>query len=475
MIKERVKTSAIILLLVNLVVLTVRLWFGGGLMREEILSFAGKLPVIGSLLDNDEISIPMESLSKPRRILINDGSLWIAYYNTDVAFSPIENRTRQIIEGFLEGKAIAEKPVTVRDWQAALENVSIYVEFPIAYSPQMLCSVMGVGSGAVPVDISAIRDFIILPSTEETGVFLFVRDANNNDNAHIYQFEKADFSFPASDLVIYTQNNSDYYEPAFSTGVEPEGVSLDPMVLFFDSLPTTYRLRAVNPLAQYDNSQKILSRFFNNVSTAGRYDDVNGAQIFVENYGDARIYPNGLFEYKAVENDKGIKIAESYDSYYETVNSAISFSEELWGLVSSEPLSALVSSDLSQDGADDLLLTMDYYQGGRPVAVRLGESDNTRALNHGIEMHIVDGRIVSYRQLFRDYEEFGLSELSDDFVSALDHFVKEFSDRPDTVISDIYIGYMDDNSEEALSACWLAKVSGDDAAYSFSKPKEEAE
>ncbi len=475
MIKERVKTSAIVLLLVNLIMLTVQLWFGGGLMREEILSFAGELPIIGGLLEDDEISIPMASLSKPRRILINDGSLWIAYYNTDVAFSPIENRTRQIIEGFLGGKAVAEKPVTVRDWQAALENVSIYVEFPIAYSPQMLCSVMGVGSGSAPGDISAIRDFIILPSTDETGVFLLVRDANNNDNAHIYQFEKSEFSFPASDLVIYTQNNSDYYEPAFSTGVEPDGVSLDPMVLFFDSLPITSRLRVVNPLVQYENSQKILSRFFNNVSTAGRYDDVNGAQIYVENYGDARIYPNGLFEYKAVGEDKGVKIAESYDSYYETVNSAISFSEELWGLVSSEPLSVLVSSDLSQEGADDLLLTMDYYQGGRPVAVKLGDSANTKALNHGIEMHIVDGRIVSYRQLFRDYAEFDHSELSGDFVSALDYFVKEFSGRRDTVINDIYIGYMDDDSEEVLSACWLAKVSGEDAAYSFYKPKEELE
>ncbi len=470
MFKERIKTSVIVLLIVNLIALTCRLWFGNGLLRDEIADFARGLPLAERFFPDEKISIPREMLSRPRKILVNDGALWIACYNTDVAFTPIENRTRQIIEAFLRGDAADSKAVTFRDWQAALENMSIYVELPIAYTPEMLCSVMGVDGGRHPTEFSAIRDFVILPSTEETGVFILVRDAYDNDNAYIYQFPKDSFSLPAGDLAIYTENSSGYYEPAFSTGVEPEGVSLDPMVLFFDSRPSTAALIPSNPLEIPENSRSIVSAFFNNADTAGRYGE-EGTRVYVENYGDAVIYPVGLFEYRAVDDSKGVKIAETYSSYYETVNSAISFAESLWGMVSDRPLSALVSSDLTQ-AADRIHITMDYYQGGRPVAVSLdGDFEH---LSHGIEMDIVSGRIVSYRQLFRNYSYGETSALSGDFVGALDHFVNEFAVRADPVISDIYIGYMDQGGSESLRAGWLAKLRGDDDTYAYSGEEPEA-
>ena len=465
MFKERIKTSAIILLFVNLIAMTAQLWFSGGILDEEIADFARGLPFLEELFADQEISIPREMLSHPRKILINDGSLWIAYYNTDVAFSPIENRTRQIIEGFLRGDALDSKPVTFREWQAALENVSIYVELPIAYSMEMLCSVMGVENETPPGELSAVKDFIILPSTEETGVFVLVRDAYDSDNARIYQFAKESFSLPAGDLAIYTDSNSGYYEPAFSTGATPEGVALDPMVLFFDSRPATVDLLPGNPIAAPEDGQRVLGRFFNNVDTAGRYGE-DGVSIYVENYGDAIIYPNGLFEYRAVGEDKGVKITENYSSYYETVNSAISFAEDLWSQISGSPLSVLVSSDLTQAGSR-IHITMDYYQDGRPVAVRLEEGESFEPLNHGIEIDIVDGRIVSYRQFFRNYEAAGFSVLSGDFIDSLDHFVNDFMSREDPVITDIYIGYMDRGGQELLRTCWLAKVSGDERVYSY--------
>ncbi len=465
MFKERVKTTAMILLFVNLIVLTCRLWFGGGLMREEISDFARSLPLVGGLFHDEKISIPREMLSRPRKILINDGSLWIAYYNTDLAFSPIENRTGQIIRAFLRGETVSSKPVSLREWQAAIENVSIYVEMPIAYTTDMLCSVMGVDGENAPADISAIRDFVILPSTGDTGVFLLVRDAYDGDNARIYQFPRESFSLPAGDLAIYTENNTDYYEPAFSTGVEPEGASLDPMVLFFDSRPSTADLIPANPIAAPEVESRVLGCFFKNVDTAGRYED-GEVSVFVENDGDARIYPGGLFEYRAADENKGVELAESYSSYYETVNSAISFAEDLWGRVSDQPLSVLVSSDLTQSGGGRIHIAMDYYQDGRPVAVRLG-GDGFEPMNHGIEMDIADGKIVSYRQLFRSYYGSGTSVLKGDFVEALNYFVNGFSIRESPVITDIYIGYMDRGGSEPLSACWLAELGGDDRVYDY--------
>lgn len=463
MFKERIKTSAIFLLCFNLIILTCQLWFSGGLWQLSLREMVMNLPLLRSI-QGESFSIPRERLSMPRKILINDGSLWIAYYNTDPVFSPLETRTRQIIEGYLRGEASESVKITTSEWQLALDSVSIYVEYPISYTTDMLCAVMGLSAANAPRDASAIHDFIIIPSDSDSGVFIIVRDASDDD-VFMYRFEPDSYSLPREDMAIYTENNSGYYEPAFSTGVEPEGAALDPMVLFSDSRPMTSVLAPSNPLESQENRMGVLAGFFNNISTAGSYPDSDGVITYVENYSDVRIYPNGLFEYKAISEDKGLRLTDRYSSYYETINAAISFTEELWSRVNTEPLSVLVTSDLTQTDQRHIRLTMDYFHNGRPVAISLPETGRAQQLNHGIEIDIVDGMIVSYRQFFRSYYSVDQQPLGEDFISALDYFANNFAYRGGTVIKTIEIGYMDRGSSGEINACWLANVEGDDVTY----------
>lgn len=464
--KERIKTTAIVLLFVNLISLTFNLWLDNGLWREDINEMITNLPALSRFFDRS-YSIPGERLSYPRKILINDGSLWIAYYNTDAVFSAIEARTRRFIEDFLKGEAAESREMTVDEWQKSLESVSIYVEYPIAYTTKMLCAVMGVSDKNAPREIDVIKDFVILPSSEESGILLAVRDAYDNDKVFAYRFDKEKHTLPASDMAIYTENNSGYYEPAFSTALEPEGVEIDPMVLFSDSRPEDAVLTPENPIEDSEKSLKVLDSFFNNVNTAGSYSDGEGGIVYVENYSDVHIYSHGLFEYKSVSKDKGVEIAGKYDSYYETVNAAIHFAENLWGAVSDEPLSVLITSDLTESDGDNIHITMDYYFNGRPVAISLAGSGSIEQLNHGIEMDIHDGMIVAYRQLFRRYVPKEKVTLGEDFISALDSFVNTFAPRKGTVIKDIYIGYTDRGSFGDIRTCWLAEIKGDDVTYSY--------
>ncbi len=464
MLKERIKTTAIVLLFLNLVALTCRLWFSGGYWQYDMREMLLSLPIVRSFR-SESFSIPKERLSLPQKILINDGSLWIAYYNNDPVFSPLEARTRQIIEGFLRGEVAEGRAISPEEWQRALDSVSVYVEYPITYSIDMLCSVMGISSDKAPDDAAAIRDFIIIPSTEESGVFVLVRDASAEDRAFIYRFEADSYSLPREDMAIYTENNSGYYEPAFSTGVEPEGARLDPMVLFSDSLPTTSVLVPVNPLDSQDSRLSVISGFFGNIGTAGSYNDSDGVNTYVENYSEARVYPNGLFEYEAVSEDKGLALTGRYSSYYETVNAAISFAERLWSGVSSEPLSVLVSSDLTEADPQSFRLTLDYFHDGRPMAVSLPAEHGAEQLNHAIELEIKNGKIISYRQFFRRYETVAKASLDETFIDALDYFVNYFSYREGTLIKEIEIGYMDRGGKDEIRACWLAGIGGDDVTY----------
>ena len=97
MLKERIKSSAIVFLIFNMLFLVGEIWFvhSYSAVGELAVQYLRSVPVIRGLLPEDRsYSIPKENLSKPRKFLINDGSLWMAYYNTDVGYSPIEQRTR---------------------------------------------------------------------------------------------------------------------------------------------------------------------------------------------------------------------------------------------------------------------------------------------------------------------------------------------------------------------------------------------
>ena len=114
MLKERLKSSAIFLLIVNLLFITFEIWFvhNSTALSENMLNYIRSVPAIRFFFPEEPAySFPKENLARPRKFLINDGSLWMAYYNTDIGFSPIEERTREIIKGFLDGDIINVKKV----------------------------------------------------------------------------------------------------------------------------------------------------------------------------------------------------------------------------------------------------------------------------------------------------------------------------------------------------------------------------
>ena len=98
MLKERIKSSAIIILIFNLLFLTCQLWFinSTGSLGDDILKYVRDIPFVERFFPIEpKYSISKENLAKPRKFLINDGSLWMVYYNTDIGFSPIEQRTKK--------------------------------------------------------------------------------------------------------------------------------------------------------------------------------------------------------------------------------------------------------------------------------------------------------------------------------------------------------------------------------------------
>ncbi len=461
MLKERVKSSVILILILNLIFLTTQLWFVNSVnsLGESIYKSIRELPLVERFFPIEpKYSISKENLSLPRKILINDGSLWMAYYNTDRGFAPIEVRTRDFIKAFLQGDVTATRKIDQNTWEAGLESFSIYVEYPVEFSTEMFCKIMGVDASRVPEEIKSLREFVIIPSSDESDICILTRGSDKNDiYAHIL---RKTYTLPSSDLAVYT-NNDGYYQPAFSTGLELDEqskVSLDPLVLFSDSQPVTQILAPYN-LISTSSKGKLLENFGFNYETTP-YKDSQGAMKYIANYATATIYPDSVFEYNAVSADRGIVLDESGDSY-NVLNASIDFAEKVWESVSEEPLSILVTSDLSNyDSSRPYTFKFDYYLNGRPIKVDIADNAGHKGMNCAIEITVKGGRLISYKQYMRSYTAISTETISETFIGALDYFVSviDAESESETVIEDIYIGYLDNGGSDNLSAAWLSRT-----------------
>ena len=465
MFKERIKSSIIFILILNLLFLTSQLWFvnSGTTVGEEFSRYLRSFPIIEKFFPLEpEYSISKENLSMPRRFLINDGSLWMAYYNTDIGFSPIDRRTREIIKGFLEGDITGKKKIDSETWKAGLESFSIYVEYPVSFSTEMFCRIMGTDEDDAPGEISSLREFVIIPSSDESNVCILVKDSKDPNLAYAYIMNNQ-YSLPVADLSVYTSNDG-YYEPAFSTGLDLESygsATLSPLVLFSDSQPKVEILQPTNLINNITRGA-LLENFSLSSLGINSYEDSEGATKYIANYSQAIIYPDSIFEYSSVSDDKGLLLDESGDSF-SVLNASIDFAEKTWGCVSEEPLSILVSGDLSSYNSDqEYVFKFDYYRHGRPIQINLPAQYGHNPMDCAIEITVKGGRLISYRQYMRSYQTVSEEIISDSFISALDNFINELSvSQAPVIINDIYIGYLDIGKKDNIKACWIASTDDD--------------
>ena len=464
MFKEKVKTSIIIILIINLCFLTYQAWFKSGILGSDWPFFSlSDLPFVRAFQRDSFVSVPKENLSKPRKIVVNDGELWVPYYNSDEAFDKLNENTSVVLKALFEGNVESEKEITYSEWLNLLTEPSVYFEYPIAVEPRM---VLNTSFEKLPSEIGIINDAIIIPEGEQTA-FVALKDANTKE-AYKFLVKSEDIAFPEAVLAMYTDKyrRDGYYEFAFSTllgeGLGENSVKVADLVLFSDNESTYRDIYATNPLSGKSHSG-ILKSFSFNPKPLRYYSDGYGADNYVENYATVTIFPDGYIEYSAVDSEKGIDLGEYGDNEYEILNRAIDFAEKVWESVSDEPLAVLVSGIEKTEAGNRFVL--DYYYGGREIAVEVAK-EGRDSLYHAIEIETKGNRIVSYRQYLRSYNEAPSATVQENFMLALDYFVTNFSNVENSTITDLYPGYFDSGeSTNVLKTTWLCEINNKEQRY----------
>ena len=168
------------------------------------------------------------------------------------------------------------------------------------------------------------------------------------------------------------------------------------------------------------------------------------------------MHPDGLLEFKALNDSKGIEIGNSQE-FYDTFIDCIEFVNNIWDRAChKENMDINLSSVKTGNVGNSFVITIDYYAEGMEVATRIGATDSHSALNHAIEIEVANSRIISYRQAVRGYRSTGDTAECTGVIEALDTLMANESIKSDK-ITNLYRAYFSDDGD-VCTPCWVAKT-----------------
>ncbi len=479
--KEKLKTGILLLLICSAVALAANVWFGSGIWPRGY-DFFVTLPnraFFSQIFKKEQPYIsPMENLARPRMLVVTNGGSRAVYYNSDASYTPFYEAVNEFFKTTLSDESLVFMSTAVgeEEWYDVLRNdelldtKSIYISYSTAFSPRLFAQVIGTEHTWLEKHTAAVSEFILAP-VGETGqdVLLYVRSISDGSISKFY------INYPHKESLygrIAEMNENLGYSYAFELnlhdslvgiggGVEQK-VVMEPLLLISPRSTESVAITGANPIASETDTEALLSVFGYRERGVNRHTGTDGTLHFVENYGSINIYPDGLVEYYAVDEEKGVNILPTEGgtaTLYDSLNGAVGFAARVWqSLVPDQPFDALVSSDLVENENGEYTFTLDYYHEGTPITMASG------TMEHAAEIRVKNGRIVEYRHILRRFSGVGEKTENVPMLQAIDGMYARFA-REDTQIriTDLYLSYIEDTAGGEKRPVWCARIEGQDA------------
>ncbi len=461
--KQNVKTYVLIALIISSVVLTGKIWFNEKLWPEGYNFFA-VITDNFSFGDDDFVSsLTKETISFPQTLVVTNLEKRSVYGADSESFEAMVPDVKELLRLALENSD--KMLIGEQEWSQALKTQSIHVTYSVAYDSKLFLNILGsykTDDNSIPV-----REFIISSSDlSSTGADVYMR---RYDTAEILKtsvmWKKQRLVDMINTYALDSIGDLSYSsELNFDQAQMGEGarqkVLIESNVLILLNKRLSHMLEEFNPLYQHDYNtdvvDSLLTQFGYNVSGARKYTERDNSIVFVENYSTLKLHPNGLVEYKAVDAAKGIDLGSGND-FYEGLLGCVDFVNRLWGKVlPSEALNINISSDVIDTKTNSFRLTMDYFADGAQVSIDMPQSTSHPSMNHGVEIEVVGGKIVSYRQALAYFESVDMATHGTSAIEALDKLMAE-TNMEGQVIKNLYPVYIADGTTYRKSA-WAART-----------------
>ena len=453
---ERIKSILLVLLVISSIVLTVNKWFDEKLWPEGYNFFSDVKNGFASKASKEVPFNPNEEVLRPAKIIINNSGNHILYTKSSDEYAALFGEIKKVLTASVS--VDEEIEVSSKEWNNRLKSKSCYFSYPVTYDYGFLFSQLT--NKYSNRDLYCKEFLISYDSRLSSSLDLYFKDAKTEKiSQKRISFDGKTIKSQIEKISSSNENNFYSFELNFDTQKADsvdQPVIIDSDVLINVSQKNLPNIVETNVFADIANNEElhsaVLSVFGFNTSSIRRYVESDNSIVFVENYGTAKLKTNALLDFKAVNNSMGIEL-EGNNSY-ESINSCITFVNSVTSsLFSGNEMTYEISSDISDIKSRTYTLEFDYYLKDNMIAV----SGDDYGMDHAIVVEVVSGKIVSYKQICKDFSSSSEMLTCASAIEAIDALYA--GNQSGEAITDIFTAYKFDVAKNKWSPCWYIERS----------------
>ncbi|MGE4284152.1 MAG: hypothetical protein AB7G87_10575 [Clostridia bacterium] len=483
--RDKIKTLILVLLVANSLFLTSQIWFSKELWSQDYNFFANWRDniVIDSIRQvmpwmakEGQENIRLQDNSyMPQRIVVNYGNNRAIHVNGNNIYNDYLEEVSKMLEMLFKGEQeLRYRQIESKDeWLDALKQKSIYIDLRAPYRTRHIGQFFGLKETPLSNHLKELKELIILPGEPTSGdIICYIK--NNQDGSVFKYYLKYDKSNIHQLLQKYASSVSASYRFSFELGFDKKQNSklqVDSFVLFPFSKQQASALKGTNPIDMENDIKDILRVFKYSTNNLRKYTELDDTVVYVENDSTLKIHPNGLIEYDAIQEDKGLLLSRFLSSeenalppFRQSVGMAVNLMNSIQGADYIQLSSA--TEDSSKPGS--YKFTFNYFYEGLPVRMKL---DNIK-LNDAVSVEIINGRLKSYHHYVRSYQPVKNVGIDAPVPYVLDNIFKLINNSQNEIkITDLFLDYEEHGTEEILEPQWGIKIEGNKNIFTMPTAK----
>ncbi|MDK2934625.1 MAG: hypothetical protein PWP27_2435 [Clostridiales bacterium] len=480
--KDKVKTLILILLVANSIFLTTQIWMDKKLWSADYNFFAkwGENSIVQAItkklswvVRNGEAGASFVNQTYyPQKVVVNYGNFRAAYVNGDELYTQSLDEFSRALKALLrEDQVVRYQKIEAEDaWLNILKLKSIYIDLKVPYKTKFIGQFLGIKNTPLSNYIKEIKEFILVPGDSASNdVTFYIKDFNDGSVA------KFDVTYDRTQLMnlLNREIPASTVDHKFSFELEfdkkkANKIVLDSQVLLPFNKQKAEVIKSTNPIQDDHNVKNILRAFKYSTNNPRKYIETDNTLVYIENYSTLKIHPDGLIEYDAIEEGKGLRLySDSYGndpatpSFQESLNMAVKLINKIQDTTGKLHLSS-VAEDPDKPGSYKFVFN--YYHNGLPITMNLISDDkDILSLKYAVKVEVVNGTLKSYRHYVRDYESIKPITVDMPVPNVLDAIYKiANANAPYINVKDLHLSYEEDGQEEILQPQWHVRLKGVD-------------
>lgn len=443
--KETVKSLILTFLICSSVILTSKIWFSEELWSQRgYNSFDYMIKTVFSKFFNNKSysSLEFEQIFYPKQIVVNSGGLSQMVTPSSEDYAIFNGAAKKLLEQFFKESQFEE--ISENELLKAYQAPSVYYDFSSTVSFDMLGDYF---NADLPenVDLTSAKHLLISLKKDSSGnTNIYVK---NNKNKKIYKFSSkssAEELNSAADRVTKNVSPDEkFYSYAFENSFDKPADGVDTKLLLDSYMVININSDAVSyiePYIPYNSEDTgiisdLLNCFSMKLSSARQFPDKQQTENFVENFATLKIHKNGLLQYDAVDDSKGLLVTDVATGDYGFVKSAGDLAAEVYEIMGIDSKNIVFNSMKYTPENSEYIITFDYLANGLKTCVDFAA--------HPITVTIRKGKIVSLSQVLLGYNTGGDSMEIPSMITALDNFYSKYDvqKNKNIIIEDMYVVY----------------------------------